>query len=83
MTIKVWRDSSVVLNRTIQFPPHGVLMIDVLKPGDYTLVIDPAGPTRHVIDAPDKWDCNYRGVEAAVHPDSRLSAGTIESVVEC
>lgn len=83
MTITVWRNSSVVLDQTIEFSANGVLMIDVLKPGEYTLVIDPEGPPRHVIDAPDEWDCNYRGVEAAVQPDARLYAGTLESLVEC
>lgn len=83
MTIAVWRNSTVVLNRTIEFPANGVLMIDVLKPGEYTLVIDPEGSPRHVIDAPDEWDCNYRAIEAAVQPDGQLYAFTLKSLVEC
>ena len=83
ISITVWRNASVVLNRTIEFPANGVLMIDVLKPGDYTLVIDIEDHPRHVIDAPDEWDCNYRGVEAAVQPDGQLYAFTLKSLVEC
>ena len=83
ITITVWRNASVVLNQSIEFPAGGVLIIDVQKPGNYTLVIDPEAHPRHVIDAPDEWDCNYRGVEAAVQPDGQLYVGTVKSVVEC
>lgn len=83
MTITVWRDANVALNRTIEFPANGVLHVQVFRPGEYTLVIDPAGSRRHVYDAPDTWDCNYRGVEAAIQPDGSLSAISLQSVVYC
>ena len=46
-------------------------------------MIDPAEAPRHVLDAPDEWDCNDHSVEASVQPDGGLTALTARTVVKC
>jgi hypothetical protein len=50
---------------------------------NYTLVVDPEDAPREVFDAPDEWDCNYRGVEMSVPPDGGLHVVILQSVVLC
>jgi hypothetical protein len=83
IAVTIWRNATVVLDRAIEFSPDGVLQVDVFRPGNYTLVVDPEDAPREVFDAPDEWDCNYRGVEMSVPPDGGLHAVILQSVVLC
>lgn len=81
--ITVWQDSAAVIDRSFEFPPNGFILIRVFATGDYTLAIDPPNAPRHVIDVPNRWDCNRRGVRATVQPNGSLEAEIYEHNVEC
>jgi hypothetical protein len=83
MELRVLRDGRVELNRTVEFPADEDVRIEVFRPGNYTLEVDPSNAPEQTIDAPDTFDCNYRVVEAAVLPDGNVTHATIRSLVRC
>lgn len=81
--LQVFRDGRVELNRTVEFPAGEDARIEVFRPGNYTLEVDPSNAPGQTINAPDTFDCNYRIVEAAVLPDGNVTHATLQSVVRC
>ena len=59
---------------------------DAYRPGEYTLVFDPANASRSVYelsDGIDGWDCNYRTARILVQPDGGIQAVTTQTVLRC
>lgn len=84
VSVTVWRDTEIVLNRTLEFPAEGVLNIDAYRRGEYTVVIEPANASRAVYKPPEnEWDCNQHTHNILVQPDGQLNAVTIQTLLGC
>lgn len=84
--IVMWRETEIVLNRSIEFPPNGVLLIDVYKPGEYTVVLDPTNASKAVYRAPDdsgEWDCNHHTFSLVVEPNGQFRWSGISTAMGC
>lgn len=79
----VWRDATVVVNRSVTLRPRTTLQIDAYRPGAYTIVLRPRNGTRHVVDAPDAWDCNDRYVMVALLPDGGIAGTWLQTSAGC
>jgi hypothetical protein len=82
ITLKVWQDNRVVMNRTITFPPNGVLWLYVYKPANYTVAVNPENGSRFVTQ-PMKWDCNYRTWEIVVLPNGDVASQRYRTLIAC
>jgi len=83
VAITVWRDSTVVIDRSVTFQPNSSVRIETYRPGSYTLVVDPENASRHVIDDPGRWDCNALDLMVNIHPDGRISGWWVQTSVAC
>lgn len=82
ITITVWRGNTVVLDRSIEFPPYGVLWLKTYEPGEYTVVVTPANGSRFVTH-PSGLDCNTHTWEIAVFPDGEIASQAYRTALAC
>lgn len=85
--VVMWRGTEVVLNRSIEFPPGGILAVDVYKPGEYTVVLDPPNGSRAVYRPPDDefgdWDCNRKQFALVIQQNGQFRWSGIQTLLDC
>lgn len=83
ISITVWRDSAVVINRSVAFQSNSSIRIKAYLSGSYAIVVDPESASRHVIDDPGKWDCNELDLMANIRSDGQISGWWVQTQVNC
>lgn len=81
-------DESALVDRVVEFPPDGYLMLDLLEPADYTLAVRPDEETGsqdgETIQIPrSQFDCNDSRTDVAVMTDGAVKFETITTEIGC
>jgi len=83
ISLTVWRDSIVVVNRSITLRPNSSARITAFRSGSYTLVIDLKNASRHVINDPGEWDCNRLDLMVELKPDGEIVSTWMQTAMGC
>lgn len=83
VSITVWLDSTVVMNRSVTFQPNSSIQIKAFRAGNYRIVVDPPNASRHVIDDPGRWDCNALTATVELRPDGSIRGSWVQTSAGC
>lgn len=81
--LTVWRDSTVVMNKSVTFQANSSVKITAYHTGSYTIVVDPEDGPRHVIDDSKKWDCNTVEMRVELRPDGEIDGNWFRTHAGC
>ncbi|WP_336023167.1 hypothetical protein [Halobellus salinisoli] len=77
-------DTNTVVEESPTFPAYGVFRIDVFRPSDYVLAVDPPTAERRRLGIREDFvDCNESATHVAVRPDGSVRARVVSTAVAC
>lgn len=84
LVVRVSRDATQLLDRTVEFDADAYLEVALNEPGDYRVAVGLAGeqPTTVRVERA-RFDCNASATDARVAPDGRVETVTGSTMMGC